>query len=585
MQTFKPIILTAPGVLPEVAIDPLRVVTDRLFVCSNSGGGKSHATRLLIEQAGQQMPVLVIDPEGEWSSVRAGIHGMAWIGSMSRGADAPADPRLAGELVVRLLTLNCSAVLDVSDLARDEQARFVRIFLEALLNASPELLNPGRPRLVVIDEAHRFAPEDKGEAESRAAVIQLMDSGRKRGLGVVLVTQRFAKVAKSAIGECNALLIGRFASDVDQRRAADIAGFPARERGLFGEFEEGEFMASGMAFGNKGKSIRFRTNATTLTQHPKIGMQVFTPTPRTQKAVAAKFKDLRIVEPEDETELGEVTGPARTRPINEYAKLEDEVAELRGKLDKSQSDLAETRERTVAAQRSAARDRLALTKLIRLVRGTSNAAEVIVSDHDLAQDEDPEVEPEVESEAPEADVDDVAEEPDAEEPEPARAKRGKSSSSERPSGAAGRLLTTLAQAGGRPVTRRRAALLSKTTVHSSTWRTANATLTRLGYMGKSGNDLVATTAGLKAAGPVAPMPKGSALVPYWRSKLGKTAGRAVFDVLVNAKVPLLRAEVARLAGTVETSSTWRTAIAKLRGLSLVDDVENNTKLVLAKELR
>ncbi len=226
VQTFKPLLLSAPGAEPVVQLDPLKVVNDRLFVCSNSGGGKSHATRLLIEQAGQQMPVFVIDPEGEWSSVRAAIPGMALVGSLDGGAEAPADPRLARDLALRLLTLNCGAVLDLSDLKRDDQAAFVRLFLEGLLAAPAELCNQGRPRLVVIDEAHRFAPEDKGEAESRAAVIELMDSGRKRGLGGVLVTQRFAKVAKSAIGEANTLLIGRFAQDVDQRRADDSRATP-----------------------------------------------------------------------------------------------------------------------------------------------------------------------------------------------------------------------------------------------------------------------------------------------------------------------------------------------------------------------
>jgi hypothetical protein len=576
MQTFKPIILSAPED-PPVQLDPLRIVSDRLFACSNSGGGKSHATRLLIEQAGQQMPVLVFDLEGEWSSVRAAIPGMALIGSMARGADAPADPRLAADLALRLLKLNCSAVIDLSELARDKQALFARIFIETMLDAPPELINPGRPRLIVIDEAHRLVPEDKGEAESRAAVIRLMDSGRKRGLGVVLVTQRFAKVAKSAIGECNALLIGRFASDVDQRRAAEIAGIPARQRGIFGDFEEGEFMASGLAFGNKGKTIRFRTNPTTVTVHPKIGMQVFTPPPAVGTKLAAKFKDLRIVEPEAETEPGEASGPARPREINEYAKLEDEVAELRGKLDKSQLDLVETRERAELAEQTAKSDRHRLGKMLMLLHMATADAESIMSDGDGEPVEPGESASEVVAEA----------EDDGDGEDETTPASSTLSSPAKLTGAPRRLLVALAQAGGKPVTRRRAALLSQMSIHSSTWRGALAALRRDGFMRTTttpGQDLVATPEGLKAAGPVTQMPKGAALVGYWRTRLGKGAPRAVFDVLVDAKEPLLRAEVATRAGISETSSTWRGALAKLRGLSLIDDIDK-TKLALAKELR
>lgn len=59
-QTFTPIVLTAPGATP-VQLDPLKVVSDRLFVCSNSGGGKSHATRLLIEQASRGAVIQLMD--------------------------------------------------------------------------------------------------------------------------------------------------------------------------------------------------------------------------------------------------------------------------------------------------------------------------------------------------------------------------------------------------------------------------------------------------------------------------------------------------------------------------------------------
>jgi hypothetical protein len=35
VQTFKPILLSTPGDEPIVLLDPLKVVNDRLFVCSN----------------------------------------------------------------------------------------------------------------------------------------------------------------------------------------------------------------------------------------------------------------------------------------------------------------------------------------------------------------------------------------------------------------------------------------------------------------------------------------------------------------------------------------------------------------------
>jgi hypothetical protein len=567
MQTFTPIVLTAPSAIPAVALDLLRVVSDRLFVCSNSGGGKSHAARLMIEQAGQQMPVYVVDSEGEWASVRAAISGMVLIGSIARGADALADPRLAGALAMRLLELNCSAVLDLSDLSRDDQAVFVRDFLNGLFNAPPELCNQGRPRLVVIDEAHRFAPEDKGEAASRAAVIQLMDSGRKRGLGAVLVTQRFAKVAKSAIGEANNLLIGRFASDVDQRRAADIAGIPARRRGEFGDFEEGEFMAAGVAFGNKGKAIRFRTNPTTVTQHPKPGMQAFAPPVRSTK-LASQFKDLRIVESEAEPEQGAATGHARTREISEYAKLEDEVAELRSKLAQSQADLAETEARYKAIiarlRKASAELAVALSYVVEIEAIASVAAEPV-------------------------DIDDA--EPETTEREqideqPTSAPRRKTDTSTGiGNGAARRLLVALVQSG-KPLTRTRAAFLAKISPKSSTFGIAIAALRGAGFMTSmsGGKVLEATPDGVHEAGKVPPMPTGVQLIDYWGSRLGTGANQRVFMALSRARGPMSRQAVADAANVSLTASTFGIAIAKLRGLGLIVNAPGK-QLALSQELR
>ena len=553
MQTFTPIVLTAPSAIPAVALDLLKVVNDRLFVCSNSGGGKSHATRLLIEQAGQQMPVFVFDPEGEWSSVRAAIPGMALIGSMDRGADAPADHRLAGELALRLLELNCGAVLDVSDLSREDQASFVRRFLDGLFSAPFELCNQGRPRLIVIDEAHRFAPEDKSEPGCRAAVIRLMDSGRKRGLGGVLVTQRFAKVAKSAIGECNTLLIGRFAQDVDQRRAADIAGIPSRKRGDFGDFEEGEFMASGAAFGNKGKAIRFRTNPVTLTQHPKPGMQAFTPPVRSTK-LAAKFKDLRIVEPEDE-QGEDATGPARPREISEYAKLEDEVADLRVRAE-------------LAEQRAAA-DQYRVAKLLEIMR---KAAAMLDGDGSI-----------------DVDLDDA--EPEATEPEQSddqltsAPRRKADASTGIGNGAARRLLVALVQSG-KPLTRTRAAFLAKISPKSSTFGIAIAALRGAGFMTSlsGGKLLEATPDGAHEAGEVPPLPTGTQLIDYWGSRLGTGANQRVFMALARARGPMSRQAVAEAANVSLTASTFGIAIAKLRGLGLIVNAPGK-QLALSQELR
>ncbi len=55
---------------PGVHLDLDRLISTRLLVQANSGGGKSWALRRLLEQTHGSVQQIVIDPEGEFASLR-----------------------------------------------------------------------------------------------------------------------------------------------------------------------------------------------------------------------------------------------------------------------------------------------------------------------------------------------------------------------------------------------------------------------------------------------------------------------------------------------------------------------------------
>jgi DNA helicase HerA-like ATPase len=144
----------------------------------------------------------VIDLEGEFSTLREKFDYIL----IGKNGDTPAEPRSAGLLARRLLELNVSAIINLYELPQQDRKRFVKLFLEALINAPKHLWHPV---LVVIDESHVFAPE-KGQSEAMGAVIDLATRGRKRGYCAVLATQRLSKLHKDTAAECNNKLIGIF---------------------------------------------------------------------------------------------------------------------------------------------------------------------------------------------------------------------------------------------------------------------------------------------------------------------------------------------------------------------------------------
>ena len=295
----------------EAGIDLERLLVSRLLVQANSGGGKSWTLRRLLEQLFGRVPQVVIDVDGEFGTLREKFAYV--LASAGAGGDCKVDARTAPLLARRILEHGFSAIVDLSEMRKPQRAAFVRAFLEALMDAPRTLW---RPLLVVLDEAHLFCPE-KDQAESAAAVIDLMTRGRKRGFCGVLATQRIAKLHKDAAAEANNKLIGRAVLDVDVKRAAEEIGFTTREQQLLLRgLTEGRFYAYGPALRHRG--VRLVQVGPVRTSHPEPGTRASAapPAPAQLREILAKLADLPA---EAEAEASEVV------------RLRAEVAELRRK--------------------------------------------------------------------------------------------------------------------------------------------------------------------------------------------------------------------------------------------------------------
>ncbi len=254
-----------------ISIDIERLISTRMLITATSGAGKSWALRRILEQTHGRAQQIVLDPEGEFYSLRE-KHELVLAG---KGGDCPAEPRSAALLARRLLELGTSAVIDLYELDPHARARFVRLFVEALVEAPRELWHPA---LVVIDEAHAFAPEKShGEAESTNAIASLMSKGRKRGFCGILATQRISKLSKDVAAEAGNLLIGRASLDVDVKRVAAVLGLTARDASeRLPHLADGHFFAFGPALSAQVVELKVGDVATS---HPKSGQRAAPPAP------------------------------------------------------------------------------------------------------------------------------------------------------------------------------------------------------------------------------------------------------------------------------------------------------------------
>jgi hypothetical protein len=281
-----------------VGFDLERLVSTRLLIQANSGGGKSYTIRRLLEQSHGRIQQIVIDLEGEFCTLREKFDYVI----AGKNGDVPADPKSAKLLARKLLELGVSAICDLSELKAPDRVRFVRLFLDSLVGAPRALWHPV---LVVLDEAHHFAPE-KGQVESYGSVIDLCTRGRKRGLSAVLATQRLSKLHKDACAELLNKMVGRTTLDIDQKRAADELGFIGKtDRIELRNLEPGEFYIYGPAL-KRGKSvesgvIRAKVGSV-LSEHPRAGSRSIVEPPKPTGGIIKILGELTDLPAEAEKE-------------------------------------------------------------------------------------------------------------------------------------------------------------------------------------------------------------------------------------------------------------------------------------------
>ena len=232
-------------------LDLDELLATRLLVQGNSGSGKSHLLRRLLEQSAPLVQQVVIDPEGDFVSL-ADQFGHVVV-------DAQCGEAELQRIALRVRQHRVSVVLNLESLDADEQMRAAAAFLGGLFDVERSLWFP---MLVVVDEAQLFAPVMAGEVSDEArrlslgAMTNLMCRGRKRGLAGVIATQRLAKLAKNVAAEASNFLMGRTFLDIDMARAADLLGMDRRQAEMFRDLERGQFVALGPALSKRPLPLR-----------------------------------------------------------------------------------------------------------------------------------------------------------------------------------------------------------------------------------------------------------------------------------------------------------------------------------------
>ncbi len=248
---------------PGLDLDAQLVMTGRCCILGQSGSGKSYLVGVMAEELCRLgLPFLIVDTEGEYSSLKDAF-GAIWVGEDER-ADLKMGSVDYKELIADSIRNSVPVVFDLSD-TMDKSAQ-VSHALSALYELEEELRSP---YLVIIEEADKFAPQVLHKGTNMVEEISVR--GRKRGIGLLVATQRPASISKNVLAQCSYGFIGRLTIENDIA-AINVLLDSRRLREEIVHLDTGRFLPFGIQFAHvfavKSRSVVHRGSTPKLKTTP-----------------------------------------------------------------------------------------------------------------------------------------------------------------------------------------------------------------------------------------------------------------------------------------------------------------------------
>jgi uncharacterized protein len=546
---------------------PAAALSQHVAILGKTGSGKSYTARGIIEElldAG--MRVCIIDPTGAWHGLRSSASGKSAGYPVVIFGGSHADLPLGathGEAIAEIIgTSGTPAIIDTSLMRVGERTRFFADFADGLIRK-----NRG-PLQLIVDEAHLFAPQGKVNDPASGAMLHaannLVSLGRSRGLRIILITQRPAKLHKDSLTQVETLVAMRLIAPQDRKAVEEWIKDNADEA-------KGREIIASLATLKTGQGWVWA---------PEIGVLERIQFPRIKtfdsgRAPDGSEQEGQVLAPIDRDAIAmKLQAVAADAMANDPAALKKTLAAAQRQIVQLQSEKQSaspavdttTLERRCYAE-GFAKGQSSIVDQLEIYYASLEhwskdmprppVFKITLGDIPARLERHPPSAPLPRQLSP------------GKNPVKTGAKPG-GEPAELGAGGKRRILTALAQYPG-GMNQRKLSILVDIAPKGGTWRTYMAEMRGKGWIDGGRDHLKITEAGIEALGDYEPLPTGQQLIEYWRRRLGDSGKRAIFDVIVNEYPDRIAAErVSRDTGIAMSGGTWRTYMAELRGLGIIE---------------
>jgi len=189
-----------------------------------TGSGKTNTAAVLIEELlSNGLPLTIVDIEGEYWGLKEKFEVL--VAGRSQHSELEVGPGNAGLLAEISVQRGISVILDLSDFTQNEAYEFLIHYFTSLWTACSLSKQPYQ---IVLEEAHEFVPQGMG-TPLKQILTRIALRGRKRGLGIILISQRSAKVEKDVLTQTSLLFLHKVVHPIDLKIYKDLVPLPGTQ--------------------------------------------------------------------------------------------------------------------------------------------------------------------------------------------------------------------------------------------------------------------------------------------------------------------------------------------------------------------